>query len=231
MSPASANHNIQEQKMNVVESVMNRHTCKAFDPARKISQEIMGQIETLLRFSPSSTNSQPWHFFIAGSEEGKARVAKAASGFYSFNEAKIRECSHAVVFCTKAVIDEQYLLKLLDREDKDGRFANQQAREGQHFGRSYFVNKHRFELRDSQHWMEKQVYLAVGTLLLGASALGVDACPIEGFNLKELDEELGLRSMGFTSAVIVALGYRSEKDFNAALPKSRLSAETVITRM
>ena len=90
---------------------------------------------------------------------------------------------------------------------------------------------HRFELRDAHHWMEKQVYLAAGTLLLGAAALQIDACPIEGFDQKVLDEELGLRAMGYTSAVIVALGYRSDSDFNAQLPKSRLPAERVISRI
>jgi hypothetical protein len=30
---------------------------------------------------------------------------------------------------------------------------------------------------------------------------------------------------------MVSLGHRSEKDFNAALPKSRLSAEQVITAL
>ena len=79
--------------------------------------------------------------------------------------------------------------------------------------------------------MEKQLYLAFGTLLLGAAALEIDACPMEGFDVKILDEELGLRSKGLTSAVIASLGYHSDEDFNARLPKSRLLAETVITHL
>jgi nitroreductase/dihydropteridine reductase len=84
-------------------------------------------------------------------------------------------------------------------------------------------------LKDAQHWMEKQVYLALGTLLLGAAELEVDAVPMEGFNAKVLDEELGLREKGFTSVVLVSLGYSGADDFNAKLPKSRLAAETVFT--
>ncbi|MEO9383312.1 nitroreductase family protein [Chromobacterium phragmitis] len=79
--------------------------------------------------------------------------------------------------------------------------------------------------------MEKQVYLAVGTLLLGAATLEIDACPIEGFDARVLGEELGLREQGLVASVIVALGKRSEQDFNARLPKSRLPAEAVITRL
>ncbi|AXE33061.1 oxygen-insensitive NAD(P)H nitroreductase [Chromobacterium phragmitis] len=217
--------------MNIAHYAQTRYTTKAFDPGFKLSQEQVGQIETLLRHSPSSTNSQPWHFFIAGSEEGKARVAKAAAGGYAFNEAKIRHASHVVVFCARAAMDDGYLQTLLAQEQRDGRFANDEARAGQHKGRSHFVNMHRFELRDAQHWMEKQVYLAVGTLLLGAATLEIDACPIEGFDARVLGEELGLREQGLVASVIVALGKRSEQDFNARLPKSRLPAEAVITRL
>lgn len=217
--------------MNIADLAMTRYTTKMFDPSRKIPADLMAQIETLLRFSPSSTNSQPWHFFIAQTDEGKARVASATAGFYAFNEAKIRDASHIVVFCSRASIDEAYLKTLLTQEEQDGRFANSAARDGQHSGRSYFVNAHRFERRDAQQWMEKQVYLAVGTLLLGAAALNIDACPIEGFDQLKLDEELGLREKGLTSSVIVPLGYRSADDFNAKLPKSRLPADTVITHL
>ncbi len=217
--------------MNIADLAQTRYTTKAFDPSRQLSAQQVEQIETLLRFSPSSTNSQPWHFFIAGSPEGKARVAKATSGTYAFNEAKVLNASHVVVLCSRASIDDAYLETLLQQEEADGRFANAEARAGQHRGRSHFVNMHRFELRDAHHWIEKQVYLAAGTLLLGAAALQIDACPIEGFDQKVLDEELGLRAMGYTSAVIVALGYRSGSDFNAQLPKSRLPADRVISRI
>lgn len=217
--------------MNIADIARTRYTTKAFDPSRRIADDLVAQIETLLRYSPSSTNSQPWHFFIAGSDEGKALVAKGGPGFYAFNEAKVRNASHVVVFCTRASIDEAHLQALLAQEDKDGRFATPEAREGQHRGRSFFVNAHRFEKRDAQHWMEKQVYLAIGTLLLGAATLGIDACPIEGFDQVALDEALGLRAKGLTSSVIVALGYRAADDFNANLPKSRLPMEQVITRL
>ena len=74
-------------------------------------------------------------------------------------------------------------------------------------------------------------YLALGTLLLGAAAKGIDATPMEGIDRQALDEELGLAAQGLSSVVAVALGYRSDSDFNAALPKSRLPAERVLTRL
>lgn len=217
--------------MNIAKIATTRRTTKAFDPARKLPAEVVNQIETLLRYSPSSVNSQPWHFVIVSSDEGKGRLAKALTGTYAFNEPKVRNASHVVVFCTRASIDDAHLATLLEQEARDGRFASDEARAAQQRGRGYFVGMHRFEKRDAQHWMEKQVYLALGTLLLGAAALDVNACPIEGFDQAVLDEELGLRAKGYTSAVLVALGYGGADDFNAALPKSRLPLEQVITRL
>ena len=78
-------------------------------------------------------------------------------------------------------------------------------------------------------WMHKQVYLALGGLLLGAGALDIDACPMEGFDAAVLDETLGLAAQGFAAQVIVALGYRSAGDFNAAAPKSRLPEAALFT--
>ncbi len=75
------------------------------------------------------------------------------------------------------------------------------------------------------------MYLALGILLLGAAALEIDATPIEGFDPRVLNEELGLRDKGLTSVVIAALGYRSADDFNAKLPKSRLPIESVLSEL
>lgn len=217
--------------MNISNLAKTRYTTKSFDPAHTLTADELEQIETLLRLTPSSTNAQPWHFFIAGTTEGKARIAKATSGFYAFNERKLRDASHVVVLCSRTSVDESYLQTVLEQETYDGRFPTPEARDGQHRGRSHFVNMHRFELRDATHWADKQVYIALGTLLLGAATLGIDACPMEGFDQKILDEELGLRAKGLVSTAIVALGHRAASDFNASLPKSRLPSDTVITRL
>jgi len=84
---------------------------------------------------------------------------------------------------------------------------------------------------DDAAWMQKQVYIALGTLLQGAALLGIDACPIEGFDAAKLDAELGLRERGYTAVVLAALGYRGAEDFNAKLPKSRFDEASVITTL
>jgi len=217
--------------MNIDRIAATRHTTKAFDATRKIPAETFARLETLLRFAPSSVNSQPWHFVIADDEAGKSRIATATQGGYAYNDAKIRQASHVIVCCVRRELDDPHLAAILEQEDKDGRFASPEAKAGQHKTRTLYADLHRHEYQDARAWMEKQLYLAFGTLLLGAAALDIDACPMEGFDAALLDEALGLPARGLTSVVIAALGYRSGDDFNARLPKSRLPAEAVISRL
>jgi nitroreductase/dihydropteridine reductase len=217
--------------MDIARISLSRHTCKAYDPSRKVPAEQIEQLKTLLRNAPSSVNSQPWHFIVASSDAAKRRIAKATQPGYAVNEPKILNASHVVVFCARTSIDDAYLAALLDQEDRDGRFPSADAKAMQNKSRNFYVNQHRFDAKDTQHWMEKQVYLALGTLLLGAATLEIDATPIEGFDPRILNEELDLRAKGLTSVVLATLGHRSAEDFNAALPKSRFPADAVITEL
>ena len=156
---------------------------------------------------------------------------KSTDAGHTYNSPKITDASHVIVMCTKTLMDDVHLQILLEQETKDGRFANEQFRQGQHTGRSFYANMHRFELKDAQHWMEKQTYIALGYLLLGASAMGIDACPIEGFNPAVLNEELGLRDKGYSASVIIALGYHADNDINQTLPKSRLPQDFIFSEI
>ena len=219
------------KKMNITEIVKERYSVKEFDSSKTISDELFDEVKALLRFSPSSTNIQPWHFVIANTEAGKKRIASGTQGFYSFNTPKVMDASHVIVFCAKTEATEEYMLHLLDKEDNDGRYATPDFKAQMHGGRNMFANIHKYDLKDLQHWMEKQVYLNMGTLLLGVAALGIDAVPMEGVDLKALDQEFDLREKGYTTLAIVSLGYRKESDFNASLPKSRLPESEIFTEL
>lgn len=217
--------------MDIVSVALARYSTKAFDASKKLTAEQAANLKTLLRYSPSSTNSQPWHFIVASTDEGKARVAKAASGTYVFNERKILDASHVVVFCAKTAMDDAWLERVVDQEEADGRFATPEAKAANHKGRVFFADMHRKDLHDDNHWMAKQVYLNVGNFLLGVAAMGLDAVPVEGFDAAILDAEFDLTAQGFTSVVIVPVGHHSVEDFNATLPKSRLPQATTITEI
>ncbi|WP_179319942.1 oxygen-insensitive NAD(P)H nitroreductase [Winogradskyella helgolandensis] len=217
--------------MNLTELLNWRYTTKEYNPTKKISEADMAEVKNLLRMSPSSVNLQPWHFIVAETAEGKARIAKGTQGFFSFNEPKVTNASAVVLFCSKTDADEDYMKHIADTEDKSGRFPNEDIKNGFLGAVKAFAGIHKYDLKDLQHWMEKQVYLNIGSFLLGVASLGIDATPMEGIDVKALDEEFGLREKGFTSLVAVSIGYRAESDFNSTekTPKSRLSENEIFT--
>lgn len=43
-----------------------------------------------------------------------------------------------------------------------------------------------------KEWAQKQAYIAMGVLLTVCASMGIDSCPMEGFDPKKYDEILGL---------------------------------------
>lgn len=216
--------------MSLITALNRRYATKAFDATKKLPESIVEQLFALLRLSPSSTNIQPWHFIVASSDEGKARLAKGAGGSYSYNEAKILNASHVVLFCSRTQIDEAHLQKVLAAEERDGRFAaSPDIKTAAHNTRVAYLNEHQYLKKDVSHWLEKQVYLNMGGFLLGAGLLGIDAVPLEGIDQAVLNAEFALNERDLTAVTAVALGYHAAADFNATLPKSRLAADEIFT--
>jgi len=217
--------------MDLLTVAKTRYTTKAYDATKKIPQEQFERLGEILRLTPSSINIQPWHFFIADHDEAKQLIAKALVGKYAYNAPKVLDSSHTILFCTKADIDELHLDNLLNRDDLSGRFKDESAKEGQKNTRTGYVHYYRNEKGDIQRWAENQTFIALGQMLLAAGIEGIDATPIGGFDEAILTEELGLTEKNLIPSVIMTLGYRSDVDFNAKLPKSRLAQKDVITRL
>jgi len=220
----------KSQMKNITEAMNWRYSTKEFDTNKKISAEDFQSLKDILRLSPSSTNIQPWHFVIANVKADKVQIAKGTEGMYEFNDAKVKGASHVIVFCSRVYADDEFLDDILEKEKADGRFAEPKFKEQMHQTRKMFLDIRRYEQKDEPHWLIEQLYLNVGALLLGAATLGIDAVPMEGVDLKALDEEFDLRNKGYTAVAVVSLGYRSEDDFNAELPKSRFDEENIITK-
>ncbi len=215
--------------MNIHDVIHQRYATKKFQAQRELSSQQLDQLKEMLQMSASSTNAQPWHFILATTSEGKQRIAQSTQGDYAFNTPRILDASAVVVFAARHDINDAYLEQVLEQENKDGRYANAEQMQAMDDGRKYFVNLHRHDQRDLTHWAEKQLYLNLGSFLIGVAAMGLDAVPMEGFDSAMLNAEFDLSESGFGAAALVAVGYHDEGDFNAHLPKSRLPLSELIT--
>ncbi|MBH0095385.1 hypothetical protein I6E61_03180 [Psychrobacter sp. NZS113] len=63
-----------------------------------------------------------------------------------------------------------------------------------------------------------------------AGLLSIDIVPIEGIDLKAIDDEFDLRSKGYSTMVVISFDYHHEDDFNPKISKSRLSEEAIFIK-
>lgn len=218
--------NKEKIMVDFVELSKNRYTTKVYDPSKKIPEAMIDDLCMVLRNSPSSVNSQPWHFFLAATDAAKEKIAPA---IMDFNKPRVLDASHVVIFCAKTELNDEHLNQLLAQEEKDGRFSIEKHKLEQDAGRRAFVNLNSRTQESLLAWEGKQIYLAMGSLLYAAASMGIDSTPIEGFTTAVMDEILGLKAKGLTSVVVVSLGYRAKDDFNVLRPKSRLMKEDLFT--
>ena len=79
-------------------------------------------------------------------------------------------------------------------------------------------------------WVSKQAYIALGFGLVSSAVLGIDTCPMEGFNAAEFDTILDLEKLGLKSKIVLAVGYRASDDKYQYLPKVRKSPEDLFIK-
>ena len=197
-----------------------RYATKVFDNNKKIPATEWSALEESLRLSPSSFGLQPWRFYVVADQNVRAQL-KAVS----WNQPQIVDASHLVVLATRNAIDKDYIVSAI-KDIANARgisteslAAYQQMMEGSLLTRS---------AEELKHWAQKQTYIALGGFMTASALLGIDACPMEGFDPSAYDQQLKLQEDGYSSAVVVTAGYRSVDDKYASLAKVRLSKEQVI---
>lgn len=212
--------------MNIVEISQRRYTTKRYDKNKSVSNQDLDQLLTVLRNSPSSVNSQPWHFFVVNNKTSQDKILPAIA---EFNHARITDSSYTIIFCIKSSIEDSYLKHLLDTEIKDGRFTDPKIAQSMDRDRHFFIDLNNKTQTDLHRWESCQLYLALGQFMFAAASIGIDSTPIEGFDPVKMDELLGLKEKGLQSVVVASIGYRADNDSNATRPKSRLPKEEIYT--
>lgn len=201
-----------------------RYATKKFDPAKKIPEAQWKSLEQALILAPSSFGLQPWRFYVITNPATRTKLREVA-----WNQPQITDASHLVVLCRNAKPSkadvEAYMQRIVEvrgvpRSSLDGYF-NMLANhvEGTRPG------------FDISAWSARQVYIALGFFLSTAAHMGIDACPMEGFDAAKFDEILGLAGTNFAATVVATAGYRSADDEMATYKKVRMTPEQAIVRI
>jgi len=202
----------------LLEALNWRYATKAFDATKLIPAETWQVLEQSLIVTPSSFGLQPWKFLVIQDKALRESLVP-----HTWNQRQIADCSHLVVMTVKKDITladiDAFIARMVEV-----RGGTADALTGY---RGMMAGTHKSGYMTTQ-WAKLQAYIALGQLMTSAALLGLDTCPMEGFAADKYAEILGLADKGLTTAVLCPVGYRSEDDRYAGLPKVRFAAEDVI---
>lgn len=205
----------------LLDSLNWRYATKAFDPARKISPADWSTLEQALVLTPSSFGLQPWKFVVITDQTVKDSLVPV-----SWGQRQVADASHIVVMAVKTEIGEADVTAYMENTAKT-RGIPVESMDGFKNIILGFIANPPFGLT-VKDWVTRQVYISLGNLMTSASLLGIDICPMEGFDPEKYNEILGLTKLGLRSVVTCPVGYRAESDKYASLPKVRFPASELV---
>ncbi|MGG2197463.1 NAD(P)H-dependent oxidoreductase [Paenibacillus validus] len=195
----------------IIEAYRFRHACKEFDASRQIREEDFHFILETGRLSPSSFGFEPWSLVVLQNPQIRAKLLPVTWG----GQKQIPTASHLVLLLARNASslrpDAPYITSMLEDVRKIPPELVTGARDRY---RKFLDSDFKLSGNDRAmfEWACRQSYIALGNMMTAAAQIGIDSCPIEGFD-KEAVETL-LRAEGvvtgddFGLACMAAFGYR-----------------------
>ncbi|OAB42267.1 NAD(P)H-dependent oxidoreductase [Paenibacillus glacialis] len=214
-------------KNEILSAYQFRHATKEFDSSKKISDSDFQFILETGRLSPSSFGFEPWRFVVVQSQEIREKLHPYAWGA----QKQLTTSSHFVLILSRLpkdmVADSDYIQGMLKNVQK----LPAEVVVGKGSVYDNFL-KLEFGLQENERamfeWGCRQTYLALGNMMTAAAQIGIDSCPMEGFNKEKIEhilaEEGIMDAEHFGISCMVAFGYR----LNEPRAKTRQTTDQVI---
>lgn len=194
-----------------------RHACKIFDADKKISDAQIKEVLEAGRKSPSSFGMEPWKFLVITNEELKEKLRP-----FCWNQPQITTCSHLVVVLAAIEslrVESGVPAKMFQRREM--------PKEKFDFYINLYAKHLAKTLKNDENtlcWSARQTYIAAANMMTCAATLGIDSCPIEGFEKERVEKILGLDTKRYQLSLILPFGYRIQEQS----PQLRLSFDEVV---
>lgn len=201
--------------MNVIDQYKWRYATKKFDTKKKISNSNIELIKESISLAPTSYGLQLFKVIIVEKKEIKDDLKKA-----SFNQSQISDASHIFIFCNSTKIVENDIDTYIKNK---AAIQNKTISEISGYGDFLKDTLLKKEHNKISTWTANQVYIALSHLMTFCPSLGIDSCPIEGFEASKYNKILKLNNRNLNSTVVAAVGYRSNKDSSQYEKKIRKS--------
>lgn len=204
---------VNRRKEEILEAHRNRFACKKYDTTKNISDEDMDFILEVGSLAPSSFGFQPWKFLVIDNDEFKSKVLESTPRLKN----SLETADKLIVILAKNSSEVRYSSGYVNHMLREiNGFSDNEAKTIKEAFRK-FQEKESSSMHDTMsiyHWSWRQSYLPLATMVSAASEIGIDTCPIEEYNEKQLEKILVdkgvLDTREYSVSVLLALGYREE---------------------
>lgn len=212
----------------ILDIMRSRFACKSFDSSRKISKDNFMTILEAGRLSPTSFGLEAYHMVVIENDDLKKKMAPLCWG-----AAQKTEASHWVVYLARTQPDLRYDSEYIRHILKDvHQFPDAAYDTVTGFFKKFSEEDMGFmnSAEETLAWSRHQTYIVMANMLTAAAALGIDSCPIEGINYKEMSDFLVKEGLmdpkHYALSVMAVFGYRAAEPKHA---KSRQPLSDLVT--
>jgi nitroreductase/dihydropteridine reductase len=202
----------------IISVLQKRAAIKVFDPSKKVDEGDLKVILETGRLSPSSFGFEPWKFIVVANPDIRAKMRAAG-----YNQTKITEASHLIVIAYRTDADT-LVSELIARTASAQGKTKEDLADFEKMAIGAMGGK-QGDTREA--WLKAQTYIPFGIMIETAALLGIDTCPMEGFDPEQIDVILKLKENNLHAVTMLAVGYRGD-DAYAAKPKVRRSYDEVV---
>lgn len=203
--------------MDILSKLNTRYATKVFDTSKKVTEPDMEKLLEAIRLSASSLGLQPYKVLIVEDPKIRAELRKVA-----WDQPQITDASALLIFAINYKTNEKSADDFIDRIARIRNLPKESLSAYSDMIKGTLLNLNQEQL---ENWISKQAYIALGFGLAVAATMGIDTCPMEGFNSDDFDRILDINKLGLKSKVILAVGYRSTSDKYQHLAKVRPKKE------
>ena len=180
--------------MDVFEAVSTRRAIKKFDPNYKMSSDDVKKLMEHVILSPTSYNQQNWRFVYVTDQDVKEKISEAARG-----QAQPKDGSLVVVLCGD----------MTAWKTEPFRYWKNHPTEKQELVKASLERKYSTDEQAQRDEAIRSCGMAAQTIMLAARDMGLDSCPMVGFEYDELAKVINLPD-NHLIVMMVVVGKRAE---------------------
>lgn len=180
--------------MDVFEALETRRAIKKFDSSHKMSSDDVEKLMKHVILSPTSYNHQNWRFVYVTDQDVKEKISVAARG-----QAQPKDGSLVIILCGDMTAWKTEPL----------RYWKNHPTEKQETVKAALERKYDGNPQNRRDEAVRSCGMAAQSIMLAARQMGLDSCPMVGFEYDELAKVINLPDEHLI-VMMVVVGKRAE---------------------